>query len=496
MNGKPIDSTRAQWRSEKISAERSLGRTMNPAQFSPPTAEERKGDAQAWLDRQPLTNFANGFAGEDFFPVSMMARVLLGDFGLEKKRVLKMLKRWAEECDPAPPWHSVEEIIQAVSRDEDAKNAKDALPDELAMRYELREYERGFLSPPVDNPWIIEGALIEQQACMIGGSLKTCKTLTATELAISSATRTTFLNHFVVPRARRVMMFLGETDPYYEFGPKFKAICAAKGVHTRDVLDKMEVCFKLPRLDTDEGHDELSELLMRLKINVVVLDPTYKLFGPKGAANATSLFEMGSLYSRAAKTCLEVGCTPVFVHHANRELDVGRPMELRDSLFAGAGEFCRQWLLLSRQHTYDPNQHGKHDLILNYGGSSFHGGLLSVQIDEGHSGKDLAGRKWQVEVSEYKPESAGKQGRRTRAAGADQTDVVLHAVKNLTGTEGEVKRQDVQRETRLSGTVLKNTIEALEKDRKLIVRKVSQRVAGKEIWTHYLRLPESGDKLS
>src|SRR5262249_31049260 len=153
---------------------------------------------------------------------------------------------------------------------------------------------------------------------------------------------------------------------------------------------------RLPRLDNEKDLDNLRWLFDYHEIDVSVFDTLYLMAGD--GVNPGSVFSMGERLLKLAETCLNAGCTPGIVHHSTKELAPGRPMTLQDLTGAGVAEFSRQWILVNSRTPYDPARPGRHDLIVSYGGSAGHGGLLAVSVDEGELKKDFSGRKWDVAV--------------------------------------------------------------------------------------------------
>jgi hypothetical protein len=179
-------------------------------------------------------------------------------------------------------------------------------------------------------------------------------------------------------------------------------ICKAKGVDFVNCGVRWD--FQLPKLSCAADLDELTRGVVDGAIEVVLIDPLYLcLTDGNDAAQEANLFKMGPRLAAATRACLDVGATPIFLHHAKkRSNQVGRgyvtePMDLEDLAYAGIAEFARQWLLLSRHEPFDPET-GESRLLLNLGGSAGHAGLYSIEVTEGVMNHDFEGRTWEVYV--------------------------------------------------------------------------------------------------
>lgn len=471
------------WLAGRLDEEHKRSAAGDIPDLVPPQADER--DKMVWLKKQPLTVAA---CAERARLPHAVAVHFLERFGAGEFYCLKY--SWADHCDPSWPTGELEKQF------DEALTAWKAKQQQIKAQQQLRleEMEISDLEDSYDiqdsevlldcdeyhderHRWLAEGLLLEKQAAMMGGPVKSMKTSILVDLALSVATGQPFLGTFAIPHPAPVMIIFGEnTDTH--IAKLANRIGAKKADYKRAPV---HWCFRMPRLDNEHELQQLGRIVRHRHIGLVIIDPVYLAF-PSSGSMAPNVFDMGRLLKQVATACLKAGATPLFSYHTTKDLSPGKPTTLTDLAFAGVAEFARQWVLLNRRMAYDPNQPGEHALLLSYGGAAGQSGIRALDISEGQLQADFTGRKWDVRLAPYVPEASKKRqaNRKTTPPTATTTvqrhaEKVLQAIADLGGKAGQgVPRKSVQKHTGLNGAALGAALDLL-KEQKLV--KVTEQAA-------------------
>jgi hypothetical protein len=330
---------------------------------------------------------------------------------------------------------------------------------------ERRQEERAHLQPldlsgPAPQPeFLVRHILGARQPCVLGGPYKCLKSSIALDLAVSLASGSPFLTQFAVPGPRRVALFNGESGAD-TLSRVVRNICTSKRVE----VPPRPSLFVLPDLPSPAA---LAEWLRDHPVDVVILDPVYRLFGGEQASN---LFVMGRQFSEVCSTCLVAGATPILVHHTVESLAPGRLPDLSNLAFAGAKQFARQWFLVNRRHRYRPDRPNHHRLWCVAGGAGGHGEVFGLEVDEG-----VDRQHWQVRfltLDEARQEGKDKaaQGGSNRKGNpeaklAERKQRLLQALDELGVPPGQpVKLWTLRNKARLNKEAAEPAVAALVAD--------------------------------
>ena len=401
---------------------------------------------------------------------------------------LDHIHQWANLCDPPWPAGYVQKEMERARHEINLEKHRQELAQEAMAWEEKYEISRGKYYDEewfdcYDRPsWIVEGLLIKLHAALYAGPIKTLKTSTLLDLLVSYASGTPFLGRFKVPEPNPALMFCGENNEQH-ISRLVRLIAKARGLEITDL--PIQLAYKMPNLGDPKALEQLSTIIRHRKIKLVIFDPLYLAF-PGIGSSAANVFDMGERYRNAAAACLDCFATPIFSTHSTKDLSPGKLMVLSDIIFAGGGEFARQWCLFNRQEEYDPRQPGEHSLSMSYGGAAGHSGVLSLDISEGELSPDFSGRKWEVTVSPYGEEPPGRDAgnkttRKDTSKDARKPEQrVLDALADLAPKHGgRVPRKVLSDAANVSGSNLTTVLKRLEGEGKVSIETEEYEYMGK-----------------
>jgi hypothetical protein len=347
------------------------------------------------------------------------------------------LGSWLEPVDNPVP-------TRAPSRAFSPSPVAEQAPAELAPPAFTRLLSSAeFLKLDLRPKFIVKNCLVAGQPAVIGGRSKTMKTSIATDLVVSLGSGTPFLGEFPSEKVT-VAFWCGESGAA-TIRETAKRIAESKGVRLEDCSILWN--FDLPKLYDLDHLDAIRATIQSRGIEVALIDPLYlSLLSPATAGYAGNLFAMGSFLAPLSAICHETGVTLVVLHHFRKggQPDPNEPAGLEELSQSGICEWARQWILLQRRSTYQSD--GRHELWLRTGGSTGHGALSAVNVDEGILDPEtFTGRRWEVtiqSVTDAREENKrAEEQRKIRAAmQRDEEDRrnLLAAVRKL--PKGETKR--------------------------------------------------------
>ena len=282
------------------------------------------------------------------------------------------------------------------------------------------------LKRPPKLEWLVENLLVRGQPAIIGGPQKALKTTLALNLALAMTNGGTFLGQkgFRVPNPLRVCMLSGESGEATIHRTIRQQINTARGMdaylNSHPNMKNLAIGFRLPQFSVPDSVKATEQLLAEGKFDVLFVDPLYLcLLAGNSRAQASSLFDMGPLLMNVADLCQRHGTTPILLHHFPKGKGSGTgkeygPPELTDLAFAGAAEFARQWILISRRGVFRPDE-GVHELWIRIGGSAGFASEWAVDVEQGVMNSKFEGQKWEVAVRPYSEQiTLDKQSKQKR----------------------------------------------------------------------------------
>lgn len=216
-----------------------------------------------------------------------------------------------------------------------------------------------FMGRDIRKPtWMVEGIWSESAHGVLAGPPKTYKSVLSTDLAVSVASGTKFLNHFPVPQTGPVILIQKENDEG-EVHDRFARILHSRGLmgsasvssgsltYTRDNLPPVHIFD--PDFDlTDPADIRFLRRECRKKAPVlVVLDPLYLLVP---GVDENSAHEMTPVLERLLRIKQNYNAGTLLIHHFKKQQAEGGTRSMAERI-SGTGVFGRWYesaLLLER----------------------------------------------------------------------------------------------------------------------------------------------------
>jgi len=300
---------------------------------------------------------------------------------------------------------------------------------------------RTFAGTVYATEYLIDGVMINGLPQLYGGPSKTLKTSILVDQCLSLSSATPFLGRFDVPKTKRCLMLSSESGTA-TLQETAKRICKAKGIDLGELGDIMHWGFRPPQLTDAKHNAELTDFVLKNRIDVIAIDPAYLSMNLQGN-DASNQFAVGAVLSNLTTLQADTGCTPILAAHFRMHMLPGILPGFEHVAGAGFSQWARQWFMLNRREEFNPDSPGLHRLLMTFGGSSGHCGAYGLDIEEGRAAD---GRFWNVSLnslSQIREDKATERDNRKR----DQEQrtyenhrvAILRAVKRFPGGETKTR---------------------------------------------------------
>ena len=176
-----------------------------------------------------------------------------------------------------------------------------------------------FVGKKMEPPeWLIEGIWQKGTYGMIAGEPKTYKSVQATDLALSVASGSPFLNYFPVRTIGNVL-YVQEENGESTVQDRVNKIASAKGLLVDGSLPpNLPIFFSNNygiNLTDEHSRTLLERTIQQINPILIVLDPLYMMLGD---ADENSAKEVGGVLRWLTYIRNQYGCTIVVCHHYNK----------------------------------------------------------------------------------------------------------------------------------------------------------------------------------
>jgi hypothetical protein len=228
-----------------------------------------------------------------------------------------------------------------------------------------------------DESFLVDNVLMPGESCIVAGPSKVLKTSVLADLAVAVATGGMFLNRFQAAEGKVIVMS-GESGKR-SLRNIFRRVANYYRLEW-STIGNLWVESKVPKFGDLEHIQATKAMLQEFTPQLLIVDPLYFCIDGDNQAN---LAAQGAQVSRISELCADHDTTLAVAHHTQKgTARKYEPLDLVDVTGAGLGEWCRQWMMLSRREPYVSGS-GFHKLHLVVGGSFGHGGTYGLDVDEG-----------------------------------------------------------------------------------------------------------------
>jgi hypothetical protein len=147
---------------------------------------------------------------------------------------------------------------------------------------------------------------------MFAAEFKAGKTWAMTDLGVSVASGTPWLDIFDIETKGPVLFFAGEGGPR-KIARRFRAVCESRGIDPADL--PIRICVRVPHLTSEAAMLLVEQEIEQHRPVLVIIDPFY--LAARGA-RGSDLYEMGSHLEGIQLLCQRYESALLIAHHWNK----------------------------------------------------------------------------------------------------------------------------------------------------------------------------------
>jgi len=209
--------------------------------------------------------------------------------------------------------HVRETHLSKVTITDSSKEIKNAEDDDFIKNFE--ELVSQHLDPPT---WLVQNIWQEGTYGMIAGEPKTYKSVQSTDLCLSIASGSPFLNNFQVEKCGAVL-YVQEENSENTVQDRVKTMAVAKGIlsggGSMANIPFYSISNKGLNFKEKESRKLLEQSIAVIRPRFVVLDPLYMMFGD---VDENSAKEVGDILRWLTSLRNKYQCSLLICHHYNK----------------------------------------------------------------------------------------------------------------------------------------------------------------------------------